>query len=314
MDIRTAKNPMEPESIEASEPMEKNRYLRRKGGSKFPWTSRFFIRAVRVVPILAKTFFLVAVVAFLFSVFNYAYTSETFRLRTLSFEGCKQTNSPALEQMVRRSFPANTLTIDLRELQRTLESEAWIRRAEIRRVLPAEIIVYIEERIPSVILELNSELVLSDDEGILLDRFDSKYGKLDVPVFKGLIGATFEEYRENQKENSARVRLGKKMLTDLESGSPLFTRNISEVDLSDRTNVRLMLIDDTAEVFLGDHDFLKRFRMLVENTRQYEELKSQYTEIASVDLRFDGQIIYRPRKLSEKNPGAGVSPAPAQNP
>jgi len=69
------------------------------------------------------------------------------------------------------------------------------------------------------------------------------------------------------------------------------------------------LVDDTAEILLGDRDFLKRFQTLMSNLKQYEELKSQYDEIASVDLRFEGQIVYRPRA----NPAAqGVAGAEAR--
>ena len=52
---------------------------------------------------------------------------------------------------------------------------------------------------------------------------------------------------------------------------------------------------------MGDADFLKRFRTLMSNMSQYQELKAQYNEIASIDLRFDGQIIYRPTKSSDVN-------------
>jgi hypothetical protein len=46
---------------------------------------------------------------------------------------------------------------------------------------------------------------------------------------------------------------------------------------------------------------LKRFRALMENMKKYEELKNQYTEIESIDLRMDGNIIYRPRRASAGN-------------
>jgi hypothetical protein len=71
------------------------------------------------------------------------------------------------------------------------------------------------------------------------------------------------------------------------------------VDLSDRANVRILLVDDTAEIALGNRDFLTRFRMFVANVAQYHELKEQY-EIVSIDLRYDGQIVYRPRAGAAK--------------
>ena len=53
-------------------------------------------------------------------------------------------------------------------------------------------------------------------------------------------------------------------------------------------------MDDTAEIYLGDRDYLKRFRTLMENQNQYHELKNQYAEFSSIDMRFDGIIAYRP--------------------
>jgi cell division protein FtsQ len=98
-----------------------------------------------------------------------------------------------------------------------------------------------------------------------------------------------------QEENSSKVRVGVQVLAELASGSPDYARAVSEIDLSDPANIKLMLVDDTAEVFLGDRDFLKRFQMLMSSQEQYQELKAQGREIASVDLRFDSQIVFRPR-------------------
>ncbi len=150
--------------------------------------------------------------------------------------------------------------------------------------------------------------MLADDDGVLLDRYDPKYGRLDVPVFKGARGDNPAAYRLNQKENSARIRGGIRLLSDLDSGSPSYAKSISEIDISDKTNLRVTLVDDTAEIYLGDRDFLKRFNTLRSNMAQYEELKSQYTEIAVVDLRFDGNIVYRPGRT------AGGQTVPATDP
>ena len=155
-----------------------------------------------------------------------------------------------------------------------------------------------------VIIEFRSELMLADKDGIMLDRYDPKYGKLDVPVFKGVLGEDAESYRLYQEENSARIRQGLQMLAEIESGSPEETRKISEVDISDRENLKILLVDDTAEVYLGEKDYLKRFRSLMDNMQQYQELKNQYTEIESIDLRFERIIssIARDMRAQDTNP------------
>jgi cell division protein FtsQ len=301
MEINTRKNLATSESPATAPIPEKNRSLHRKT----PQNTRnhaAYRRLGSALRILGKFTFLALLTLLLVSLFKNSLTSERFKLQNINFVGCKHSNPETLERVVRQSVPSNILQIDLKQLRSRLEEEPWIAQAEIRRILPSRLIIYVGERSPSVLLEVQGELMIADKNGILLGRHEQKYGKLDVPVFKGLVGQNAQEYRMNQAENSARVGLGMKMLEELDYGSPAFTRNISEVDLADKGNVKILLLDDGAEVSLGDRDFLKRFRTLMSNIAQYQDLKSQYSEIVSIDLRFEGRIIYRPR------PGSGLHP------
>jgi cell division protein FtsQ len=274
---------------------EKSRYLRRKTAQKVKrthWAGRLLLRGFKTLALVAAVGIAVVVAA---TVFSNAISSGGFSLKTVTIIGAAHADVAGLEAIVRRDFPVNVLRIDLDQVRDRLEREAWVEQAEVRRILPSDLVIQIRERIPEVIFELSGELMLADRTGILLDRYDPKYGKLDVPVFKGMAGDDPAGYRAHQKENSARVVLGQRMLKELEAGSPAFVRNISEVDLSDPADAKLLLVDDTAEILLGDRDFLKRFQTLMANLSQYRELQAQYQEIASVDLRYEGQIIYRPR-------------------
>jgi cell division protein FtsQ len=276
-------------------PPEKARYLRRKTVQKVrrtPWAGRLLLRGLKALALAAAVVLAVVVTAILF---RDAVSSGGFSLKTVTIGGAAHADVAGLESIIRRDFPANVLGMDLGQVRRRLEREAWVERAEVRRVLPSDLVIRIRERVPEVIFELSGELMLADRTGILLDRYGPKYGKLDLPVFKGMTGDDPAGYRAHQQENSARIMLGRKMLEELEAGSPAFVRNISEVDLSDPADVKLLLVDDTAEILLGDRDFLKRFLTLMANLAQYRELQAQYQEIASVDLRYEGQIIYRPR-------------------
>jgi len=302
MEIRTKRAERE----EQEPAREQARYLRRKTVQKVRrthWAGGLLLRGLAVLARVAAVVFAVVVAAV---VFYDAISSGGFSLKRVTIIGGEHADAAGLESIVRRDFPANVLKIDLHQVGDRLEREAWVEQADVRRVLPSDLVIRIRERVATVILELNGELMLADRTGILLDRFDPKYGKLDLPVFKGMTGDDPAGYRAHQRENSARVVLGQRMLEELESGSPAFVSNISEVDLSDPADVKLLLVDDTAEILLGDRDFLRRFQTLMANLAQYRELQAQYQEIASVDLRYEGQIIYRPRAT----PGDQVVEAP----
>jgi cell division protein FtsQ len=312
MEIRTNATPQRDPADEApAPPGEKNRYLRRKPSQSLRRSQVLGRRLSAIVPIVGKGLLVAGMAACVVALLGHAFTSDRFRVTTIRISGTAHAPAERLQEAVRRTVPGNLLTADLRGIQSLVESDPWVRRAEVRRVLPSTLAVRIEERVPSTILEIERELQIADAEGVILDRYDSKYGKLDVPVFRGLLGDSPANYRLYQEENSARVRMGRGMLEELESGSPAFTRAISEVDLSDTANVRILLVDDPAEISLGDRAFLKRFRAFMSNLDEYQKLRGTYAEIASIDLRFDGQIIYRPRG-DAKN--AIASRTPAANP
>jgi cell division protein FtsQ len=299
MEIRTGRprEAQEEKGLSTRAPHPRKKTVQKIG--KGPIAGRRVFSALKA---LAKIGAFLLMVAFALSAFIYTYTSERFNLKTVTIYGCKETNPKRLEAMIRREFPTNILRIDLRHLKSRLQKEAWVKEAEIRRILPSELVIYLQERLPSVILELHGELMLADREGVLLDTYDPRYGKLDVPVFKGVLGEDAESYRQNEDENAARIRQGLEMLAEIETGLPSYTRKISEVDISDRNNLKILLVDDTAEVYLGEKDYCRRFRNLMENLGQYADLKSQYsTEVASVDLRFAGQIVYHFRGAREES-------------
>lgn len=250
---------------------------------------------------LGKVGLFLLIPVLLFSICNYAYTSGIFNLRDVTVHGCKEVNPAQVEEIIRQEFPQNILRIDLRELKKRLEKVTWIKHVEIRRILPSDMIIDVQERIPSVILEMNNELMIADTEGIVLDRYAPRFGKLDVPVFRGIMGEDVETYQLYQDENTARINQGLVMLKEIESGSPGYTKYISEVDISDRKNLKIMLVDDTAEVQMGEKDYLNRFLVLMKYRDQYRELKNQNNDIASIDMRFEGQIVYQPSHKSAIN-------------
>lgn len=297
MQIKTSK----PKSVRRSgtvPPPDKSR-RRKKTPQKLGKGSIAGRRYVSALRTLVKLGSFLLLVSFVFGVFVYAYTSDKFNLSNVDFHGCQEVDSKHLEEIIRRDFPANILRIDLPELKSRLEEETWVNHIEIRRVLPSNLVIYVQERIPSVILEMQNELMIADQEGIILGRYSPRFGKLDVPVFRGVLGVDAESYKQNQEENAARVQQALYMLSELESGSPQYTKRISEVDISDRKNLKIMLLDDTAEVYLGGENYLERFTSFIRNRDEYEKLKDQYEEFASIDLRFEDQIIYRPRRAED---------------
>ena len=234
---------------------------------------------------------LALIIAFIYWIGIQAYHSEKFHVRDIAIYGCKELDPQMVEQIVRDNISGNVLDIEMDRLKERLEEVQWIQYVEIRRVLPSGLIIRVHERIPSVILQMKDTMMVADSNGILLDRYDTRYGKLDVPVFRGIVGDDFDSYRLYQQENSARIRNALNMLAEIESGDPLYVKKISEVDISDSNNLKIMLVDDTAEIQLGNEDYFKRLHTFM-NSPVYREMKEKKADIAVVYLQFKNNIVY----------------------
>ena len=290
MEIRTSRNrdvvssKMSPEKVR-----ERRKAVRRQ--ERHPSARSRMAAGARIV---GRVGIFMLVVTFMLSAVIFAFRSETFNLRDVRVVGCRHQDAEKLKEIVYTEFPANTLRINLAEVRQRLEKEPWVKRAALQRVLPSMLILHVTERTPTAIVELKGEQMVADGYGILLGAYDSGFRKLNSPIFKGFLGADPETYQMYQEENTNRIERGLAMLTEVAAASPEIVRKISEVDLSDHNNMKILMDDDTVEICLGGEDYSKRIRNFVNDPeKRYQELKSRGFEVEQIDLRSKGEIIYR---------------------
>ncbi len=82
---------------------------------------------------------------------------------------------------------ANILTLDLDETKRKLLRSAWVKDVELKRVLPATLILEIVERTPVAVAAL-SELYLLAQDGTILDQLPPFYDMEKLVLVRGLSG------------------------------------------------------------------------------------------------------------------------------
>jgi cell division septal protein FtsQ len=224
----------------------------------------------------------------------FALSSGMFDLSDIQISGCRHQDAGTLENIIREEFPANVLRINLVAAVRRLEKETWVKRVEIHRVLPSSLALRIEEREPTVLLELGGAQMMADSEGVLLGKYKREFGKIESPIFRGLAGKDPKAYETHYNENAGRIRRGVAMLTEIAAEMPRDVRNISEIDLSELNNIKIMLDNDQVEICMGSENYLKRFSGFVgDPTNKYQELKNQGVQVAQIDLSNDGQIVYK---------------------
>src|SRR2546422_11719164 len=119
---------------------------------------------------------------------------------------------------------------------------------------------------------------------------------------------------------AARMRIYKEVVSQLDSGGARYSQELSEVDLSDPDDVKVLANNAEGEVLvhLGSSNYLDRYKVYVSHVQEWRQ---QFDKVESVDLRYDRQIIVNPdlqgtikqaplsASAAKKAMAAGVKPA-----
>ena len=171
-------------------------------------------------------------------------------------------------------------------------------QAQIRRVFPDTLKIDLIERKPVALAGLKETIHVVDKDGIILDRYSSKYGEFDLPLVRGLksgVGRSVDEL------NRQRMSLFMRAMKDLDRQEKKYSQLISEADVSDEQNLVVIPMDDTVRIFLGHEDFLKRFSTHMNKLAIYQEMREKYGGIDSIDLRYEKQIVYQPVDVAQSS-------------
>jgi cell division septal protein FtsQ len=173
--------------------------------------------------------------------------------------------------------------VDLEAYRLRIVESPWVRRATIRRVLPATLDVRIVEREPLVVARLGGQLYLVDADGIIIDGFGPRYREFDLPIVDGLRAPG----ADGPAIDAARLSLVRRLWDDL-GGRAELRQRVSQIDVSDPRNAVVLLAGEPARLHVGDTDFLARLG-------RYEEAAShaasEFGPIDYYDLRFDRLFV-----------------------
>jgi cell division protein FtsQ len=224
----------------------------------------------------------------------------------IEIQGNRFVPPDAIDEKFSADLGRSVVRVPLTERREALESIPWVEEAHVQRVMPNRIRVEITERTPVAFLRAGSELALVDAHGVILDR--PADGEFKFPVVSGITEATPAATREQQ------VNLYVEFMKDIERVQPGADDHVSEVDISDSSDLRVTLTKLGAGlgnaspvlVHFGDSDFGNRYHLLAENIDQW---RASAGSVDSVDLRFARQVVVNPES---KTIAANLKPSAPQ--
>lgn len=203
----------------------------------------------------------------------------------------------------------SVLRIPLSARRAQIEALPWVERATVRRALPNRIEVEIIERTPIAFLRDGSDLFLVDRQGMILDR--PLEADFHFPVVTGINSSMPRD------ERARRMQMMSDFMTQIRQVRSDAGDSVSEIDLSDANDVQATFaglqaagtsIPGALLVHFGNSDFRDKFQVLLNNISQWEVAAGR---VASVDLRFEREVVVNPENPAPAPPAVKVRAAPA---
>lgn len=229
---------------------------------------------------------LVAIVLFAASkTLSFARESPLLRVSHIVATGNDHVSDQNIAELLVDLRGENILLTDLGRWRDRLLTSPWVKEATLRRSLPSTIEVTVRERQPIAIGRVNGRLFLVDERGVTIDTYRPEYAGLDLPIVDG-----FSANDAAGPANAVRGDLAARLIVAMKQRPEIASR-VSQVDVSDQHNARVLLSDDPAELRLGEDHFLDRLESYLSLA---PTLRERVPEIDYVDLRFDGRVYVKP--------------------
>ncbi|MBZ5705008.1 MAG: FtsQ-type POTRA domain-containing protein [Acidobacteriia bacterium] len=222
----------------------------------------------------------------------YHYGEHSWRFRVdsgddIEVTGVENVTRSQVMEVMGGDIGRNIFFIPLAQREAELERIPWVESASVMRFVPNRLRVDIHERTPVAFARVGSKILLVDSLGTLMDLPGPGKKKYSFPVILGINPG------EPLSTRAARMKIHNEVMRQLDSGGTRYSQDLSEVDLSDPEDVKVLANNPGGEVLvhLGSSSYLDRYKIYVAHVQEWRQ---QFDKLESVDLRYDRQIVVNP--------------------
>jgi len=222
----------------------------------------------------------------------YRYGERSWRFRVDSSDqievaGAEHVAHAHIMEVMGEDIGRNIFFVPLAQRKLQLEQIPWVESASVMRFVPNRLRIEIHERTPVAFARVGSHISLIDAGGTLMELGPGGKHKYSFAVIAGMNAG------EPLSTRAARMKSYNELVRELDSSGAHYSQGLSEVDLTDTEDVKVLAADANGEVLvhLGSGNYLQRYKTYVTHVQQWRQ---QFDKLESVDLRYDGQIIVNP--------------------
>ena len=234
---------------------------------------------------------------------NYLGHDSRFRIAgssNIQATGLSQVSRADLLPVFGEDIGRNIFFVPLSARRKELEQIPWIQSATVMRLLPDQIRVSVVERQPVAFVRNGRQIGLVDAHGVLLAMSPAAMAAhhYSFPVLTGI------DPGDSLQARATRVVVYMRLMSDLDSTGKRYSQNISEIDLTDPEDARVLMPESGRDILahFGQDHFLERYLRYRDHIVEWRQ---QYPRLAAVDLRYDRQVVLQMASGSESATAAG---------
>src|SRR5881398_1347015 len=222
------------------------------------------------------------------SLYHYGERSWRFRVESsddIEIDGTQNVSRAQVMEVMGGDIGRNIFFVPLAQRKKQLEQIPWVESASVMRFVPNRLRIEVQERTAMAFARIGPKILLVDAVGTLMELPARK--KFSFPVIVGMNSG------EPLSTRAARMKIYHELVRQLDAGGAHYSQDLSEVDLSDPDDVKVLANNREGEVLvhLRSGDYLQRYKIYVSHVQEWRQ---QFQKLESVDLRYDRQIIVNP--------------------
>jgi cell division protein FtsQ len=176
----------------------------------------------------------------------------------------------------------NIFSFHLPQTIQAIQFHPWVKTVSMRRQLPDQVIIEVQERKPYAIVAMKSLYYMDQDMEIF--KKVMPWDKMDFPVITGL---TLREVIENDPDLKTQLEKAVEILGLAQGSKVLPMKDLSEIHLDRNIGAQLWTKNHAVKIALGDSDYKRKWKEL---QKVILELDQNMQKVAVLDLNCEGRV------------------------
>lgn len=176
-------------------------------------------------------------------------SSSLFNINTILVEGNSKLSEEKVISISSVELYTNIFNFNTGKVRLKLKENSYIQDAKISRRLPTTVVIAIEERIPTYMLQFADSYVYINNQGYMLEISNEK---IEAPILTGFTTdlSNIKPGNRINSEDLNKMKMVIKLYQTLNNNG--LAEIVSKIDMSDERNYTLFFESEGKKVYLGD--------------------------------------------------------------